>query len=478
MDVDEKNDSKEVTGAALSNDDEIPINSNDDNQNEESEFRVTINGWISKVGIGVGRSDNDRQYIFCNKRPVDFPKLNKILNETWRKYEMKQKPAFIIDLRVSKGNVDVNVTPDKREIILKNDMIVLEKLKNIVDELYSPSRNCFLVNHPVITTFLKESPVVREKSSSIGDSVNTNQSEEQAISMETGIFSSSSQSSTLSFQENSQKERNADTIKSFISSPILKLSQENDVLPEVPSTEKSEEVTSLVFSQDKKTVWSSPLEQQRYVTSSKSSKSLSFPSFSSGNKWKSSFSSNSITRSEPSSSQSLFFTNNSFVQQKLQFSDIRRVSKEELQDISSTVQLKQQEDELNDKSLPINLAEQADAREESPVLIENKNIDIRLSQWNICTEEILRQFNSQMNSNERKLKRSVDDSISNSENHDLERLEREVAFNIQKETYRTIRKEVWSLILLSTLTYSNLTLRTFLKCRFLVSLTLALSLHD
>ncbi len=454
--MEEKNDSKEVTEATLSNDDEIPINSNDENQDEESEFRVTINGWISKVGVGVGRSDNDRQYIFCNKRPVDFPKLNKILNEIWRKYEMKQKPAFIIDLRVSKGNVDVNVTPDKREIILKNDMIVLEKLKNIVDELYSPSRNCFLVNHPVITTFLKESPVVREKSSSIGDSVNTNQSEEQAISMETGIFSSSSQSSTLSFQENSQKERNADTIKSFISSPILTLSQQNEVFPEAPSTEKAEAVTSLVFSQDKKTVWSSPLEQQRYVTASKSSKSLSFPSFSSSNKWKSSFSSNSITRSEPSSSQSLFFTNNSissekvsFVQQKLQFSDIRRVNKEELQEISSTVQLKQQEDELNDKSLPINLTEQVDAREESPVLIENKNTDIRLSQWNVCTEEILRQFNSQMNSNERKRKRSVVDSISNSENRDLERLEREVAFNIQKETYRTIRKEVRSLILLS-----------------------------
>ena len=43
--------------------------------------RCTITGFISRAGVGVGRSDNDRQFVFCNGRPVDLPKFTKILNE-------------------------------------------------------------------------------------------------------------------------------------------------------------------------------------------------------------------------------------------------------------------------------------------------------------------------------------------------------------------------------------------------------------
>jgi DNA mismatch repair ATPase MutL len=40
-----------------------------------------IVGFISKVGTGVGRSDNDRQFLYCNGRPVDMPKVVKAINE-------------------------------------------------------------------------------------------------------------------------------------------------------------------------------------------------------------------------------------------------------------------------------------------------------------------------------------------------------------------------------------------------------------
>lgn len=40
------------------------------------------------------------------------------MSEVWRTYEMKQKPAFILDLRLPPGSFDVNVTPDKREIFM------------------------------------------------------------------------------------------------------------------------------------------------------------------------------------------------------------------------------------------------------------------------------------------------------------------------------------------------------------------------
>jgi DNA mismatch repair ATPase MutL len=38
----------------------------------------------------------------------------------WRKYEMSQKPAFVINILVPAGTFDVNISPDKREILLTN----------------------------------------------------------------------------------------------------------------------------------------------------------------------------------------------------------------------------------------------------------------------------------------------------------------------------------------------------------------------
>jgi len=36
----------------------------------------SVHGMVSRVGCGVGRSDNDRQFIFLNNRPVDLPKVS------------------------------------------------------------------------------------------------------------------------------------------------------------------------------------------------------------------------------------------------------------------------------------------------------------------------------------------------------------------------------------------------------------------
>lgn len=78
-----------------------------------------IEGFVSKAGHGVGRSDSDRQYFYVNGRPVHIPKFNKVLNEVWRNYEMKHKPACVMDVGLPKEYVDVNVSPDKRDTFLQ-----------------------------------------------------------------------------------------------------------------------------------------------------------------------------------------------------------------------------------------------------------------------------------------------------------------------------------------------------------------------
>jgi len=83
------------------------------------QVKPRVEGFVSKVGSGVGRTDNDRQFFYVNGRPVDLPKVTKAVNEIWRQFEMKQKPACFINFILPPGSFDVNVTPDKRETFLQ-----------------------------------------------------------------------------------------------------------------------------------------------------------------------------------------------------------------------------------------------------------------------------------------------------------------------------------------------------------------------
>ena len=71
-------DDTEVVSSVTLPEGETAVNLGDDEGDA-----VRVRGFISRVGagVGVGRSDNDRQFVFCNGRPVDMPKLTKLLNE-------------------------------------------------------------------------------------------------------------------------------------------------------------------------------------------------------------------------------------------------------------------------------------------------------------------------------------------------------------------------------------------------------------
>ncbi|KAL7682364.1 putative ribosomal protein S5 domain 2-type [Plasmopara halstedii] len=115
-----------------------------------------VEGYVSKVGAGVGRCDNDRLFCFINGRPFDLPKLIKTLNEVWRSYEMKQKPACILNFHLPFGDYDVNVTPDKRETFLKHEAEINEAFKTGLSKIYEPSRGVMTVQ-PLIATFTRAS---------------------------------------------------------------------------------------------------------------------------------------------------------------------------------------------------------------------------------------------------------------------------------------------------------------------------------
>jgi len=63
-------------------------------------------------------------------RPIDMPaKFKKLFREIYKQYNPSMNPMLIINLEVEDNNYDINVSPDKRDVFLKNEEEVLEKLK-------------------------------------------------------------------------------------------------------------------------------------------------------------------------------------------------------------------------------------------------------------------------------------------------------------------------------------------------------------
>ncbi|XP_072168413.1 mismatch repair endonuclease PMS2-like [Diadema setosum] len=106
----------------------------------------SMTGFISKSDHGQGRSAADRQYYFINRRPCDFPKVSKQINEVYHMYNRHQYPFVVLDISLAKDAVDVNVTPDKRKILVQEEKTLLAVLKASLQTMFEPRSSSYEVN--------------------------------------------------------------------------------------------------------------------------------------------------------------------------------------------------------------------------------------------------------------------------------------------------------------------------------------------
>ncbi|KAJ5078232.1 mismatch repair endonuclease pms2-related [Anaeramoeba ignava] len=100
-------------------------------------FPFQFSGFISKMEQKYGRRTSDRQLIFVNQRPVDAPKLLQVFNEFYRKKISETSslsrstlyPIIIINFVLDPKQFDINVTPDKRKMFVKNERFLIEEIK-------------------------------------------------------------------------------------------------------------------------------------------------------------------------------------------------------------------------------------------------------------------------------------------------------------------------------------------------------------
>ncbi|KAJ8363841.1 hypothetical protein SKAU_G00126720 [Synaphobranchus kaupii] len=114
---------------------------------EVPENIFTIAGFVSQGDHGVGRSSTDRQFFFINNRPCDPSKVSKLVNEVYHMFNRHQYPFVALNITVASGCVDVNVTPDKRQVFLQEEKLLLATMKSSLVAMYETGVNKISLSH-------------------------------------------------------------------------------------------------------------------------------------------------------------------------------------------------------------------------------------------------------------------------------------------------------------------------------------------
>ena len=107
-----------------------------------------LRGYVSKpTAPNAGRASGDRQFFYVNGRPVDLPRFSKVVNELYRAFAStthggadNRCPFAVLDFRMPPDAYDVNVTPDKRKVLLHDEDGVLRAARAAIEAVYAPSR--------------------------------------------------------------------------------------------------------------------------------------------------------------------------------------------------------------------------------------------------------------------------------------------------------------------------------------------------
>ncbi|KAF2905218.1 hypothetical protein ILUMI_00942 [Ignelater luminosus] len=94
---------------------------------------------ISSAIHGNGRSTTDRQFFYINSRPCEPHKVIKLINEVYKQFNSNQYPFVFLNVNMERSLVDVNVTPDKRQIFFEKEKLLLVVLKSSLLEAF---KNC------------------------------------------------------------------------------------------------------------------------------------------------------------------------------------------------------------------------------------------------------------------------------------------------------------------------------------------------
>ncbi|KAJ7690397.1 hypothetical protein B0H17DRAFT_1011617 [Mycena rosella] len=105
--------------------------------------QVVVRGLVSKFSVGCGRTGTDRQFFYVNGRPCNLSKIQKAFNEVYRSFNATQSPFIVADFIMPTNSCDINVSPDKRSILIHHEANLISALKTTLEASFASARSTY-----------------------------------------------------------------------------------------------------------------------------------------------------------------------------------------------------------------------------------------------------------------------------------------------------------------------------------------------
>ncbi|KAJ6455265.1 hypothetical protein C8R47DRAFT_1166278 [Mycena vitilis] len=112
-------------------------------ETDTAPMQVVVRGLISKFAVGCGRTGTDRQFLYVNGRPCNLSKVQKAFNEVYRSFNATQAPFIVADFILPTDSCDINVSPDKRSILLHHEANLIAALRTTLEATFASSRSTY-----------------------------------------------------------------------------------------------------------------------------------------------------------------------------------------------------------------------------------------------------------------------------------------------------------------------------------------------
>ncbi|GMM50062.1 ATP-binding mismatch repair protein [Starmerella bacillaris] len=95
-----------------------------------------LSGYISKRDFGMGDAATVCQLLAINNRPVKQTSIVKTIVEVYKQYNLTETPFFVLNLTLDPSSYDVNVTPDKRVVLLHDEYNILNEIRDAITRVF------------------------------------------------------------------------------------------------------------------------------------------------------------------------------------------------------------------------------------------------------------------------------------------------------------------------------------------------------
>lgn len=107
--------------------------------------RYAVTGLVSRATLAAdgtgGRARSMHQYMFINRRPVDLPRLNRVLTELYRRATglNAASPALVVCFSLPAWSCDVNLAPDKRQVLVHDEDALVQGMVKVLEQVWMPT---------------------------------------------------------------------------------------------------------------------------------------------------------------------------------------------------------------------------------------------------------------------------------------------------------------------------------------------------